>query len=165
MTMPMTSVPRNSSLTAFLRSCCWYFALGLRTLIPFLWFGCSFLVRSNHMGFPDLRTSKKIRSCVANQYPGENISLLMADYLKDAQELDKDGQYDHSLTRSMLLELLAFIGTGGVGPTGELFCKPFLDHFTTLETALLRIPFLDKTTTDTILHNSDLFCRPVQVRP
>ena len=96
---------------------------------------------------------EKIRSCTANQYPGENISLLTADYLKDAQALDKAGQYDHSLTRSMLL---AFISAGGVGSTGEIFCKPFLDHFTTLETALLQILFLDKTIADTVLRNADL---------
>ena len=96
---------------------------------------------------------EKIRSHAANQYPGDNISLLTADYLLDAKELDKAGQYDHSLTRSMML---AFIGTGGVGATGELFHKPFLDHFTKLEAALLCIPFLDKATADIVLCNANL---------
>ena len=40
---------------------------------------------------------EKIQSRSISQYPGENITLLVKDYLQDAQELDKDGQYDHNL--------------------------------------------------------------------
>ena len=52
--------------------------------------------------------------------------------------------------------LMAFIGTGGVGASGELFRKPFLDHFINLEAALLSIPFLDKAAADLVLRNANL---------
>ena len=69
-------------------------------------------------GITRIETLKdSIRSRNPRQHPGQNISLLVKDYLEDANELEKAGQYDHSLTRSMLK---AFLNARGKLANGNI---------------------------------------------
>jgi hypothetical protein len=78
---------------------------------PMIWIQLLKLVQSTSIErFENLCTKKKIKSCSASNYLGEDIELHAAAFHHDALELATAGQYKHNLTLSMLK---IFIAAGG----------------------------------------------------
>ena len=94
---------------------------------------------------------EQIKNRRPQQYPGQDIEKLAADFRRSADELDSAGQYDHNLTLKMLS---IFLLAGGEG--NEEFRHPLWNLKANLDNALLEIAYKDKTTANEYMRSNNL---------
>ena len=83
--------------------------------------------------------TRRLEKCKASDYPGEDLSMLVTDYIADVEELEKGGMYDHRSTKIMLE---TFVAAGGEHEKVEVFRQQLRNDIIKITEALHEIRFL-----------------------
>ena len=95
----------------------------------------------------------RIKSRKLSNYASEDIEAIATDYLKDYEELEAAGMYDHTLTMKMLNTIMT---AGGDSQEAEDFRYPLRAVKQKLNDKLLKIRHMDYHTAWTVMSNVDL---------